>query len=406
MRFTEVGITTQREAPRAARSEEEALLVRAGYLTTDRTFTVLGELCRDRIRASARQMSLAQLLKVAQVSFVAVEEAGGRSYYGPSALGRTDVLHCPACGYGALPENVEVAPILAETTLPPPLEKVSTPDCNTIGALAAFLGIPRSSTAKAIMLTSLRGTGFILVLVRGDRQLSKSKLDRLLGPTRPATELEIAEAGLVPGYASPIGLRYGRVVVDRWVAATPDLVSGANEVGAHYLHVNCGRDFTAEVVADISAGVAGDPCPNCAMPLASARMLRFGTEDSPACEDVLFAAAQNHRDTAGLILPPSLAPFDVHLILLAGRDPHAAHAALALHADLRASGTAVLLDDRPVSAGVKFKDADLIGLPVRVVIGGRSLQHGMVELRRRGSPDTREVKLRDAVPALNTLLSI
>ena len=220
MRFTEVGITTQREAPRAARSEEEALLVRAGYLTTDRTFTVLGELCRDLIRASARQMSLAQLLKVAQVSFVAVEEAGGRSYYGPSALGRTDVLHCPACGYGALPENVEVAPILAETTLPPPLEKVSTPDCNTIGALAAFLGIPRSSTAKAIMLTSLRGTGFILVLVRGDRQLSKSKLDRLLGPTRPATELEIAEAGLVPGYASPIGLRYGRVVVDRWVAAT------------------------------------------------------------------------------------------------------------------------------------------------------------------------------------------
>jgi prolyl-tRNA synthetase len=194
--------------------------------------------------------------------------------------------------------------------------------------------------------------------------------------------------------------------VDNWVAATPDLVSGANEVGAHFLHVNCGRDFTADVVEDISAAAAGDPCPKCARPLAGTRMLPFGTEEAPSCENVLFAAARKHRDTAGLILPPSLAPFDAHLILLTDRDRHAADAATALHADMQASGTSVLLDDRPVSAGVKFKDADLIGLPFRVVIGGRSLQHGMVELRRRGSPDTREVKLRDAVPTLKTLLSI
>ncbi len=321
------------------------------------------------------------------------------------AVGGEDALACPQCGYRAPQPWAQRAKPCPPEAPPQPAEMVATPEASTIRALAEFLGIPESQTAKAVFLhTDEPAPRLVFAVVRGDMQVSLPKLARRLGVPglHPAPEAAIRAVGAVPGYASPVGVQGALVVVDDVIPCSPNLVAGANREGYHLTGVNYGRDFQANMVADIVAAQAGDPCPQCGAALeaetawpvlvsqpmtAAATYLTMQGKTAPvgvAAVQADLAAAlaslaeHTHRED-GLAWPPALAPYDVHLIALKG----GADVAERLYADLQAAGLRVLYDDRKASPGVKFTDADLMGLPWRVTVGKRSLQQGGVEIKPR-----------------------
>jgi prolyl-tRNA synthetase len=242
---------------------------------------------------------------------------------------------------------------------------------------------------------------------------------------RPATDEEIRAVGATPGYASPIGLvgAHSRapvqIVVDDAVPASPNLVAGANEEGYHLLNTNITRDYAPTLVADIAAAGDGDTCINCGNALYVARgvevgnIFKLGTRYSAAISAtyrdtdgtekpivmgsygigsgrLLACVAEEHHDERGLILPITVAPYHVHLVSLAGNDAATNEAAERVYAALLAANIEVLYDDRAESPGVKFADADLVGLPIRLTVSGKSLKAGGIEMKRR---DQKEIAI-------------
>lgn len=342
--------------------------------------------------------------------------------------GEDTLLICDACGHTANRQVARFVKKPAPAEPPQELQPVATPGATTIAALAEMLDIPTSKTAKAVfMMATISGREgpserFIFAVVRGDMQINETKLANAVGAQelRPATEAEILATGAAPGYASPVGLEGILVVVDDAVPTSPNLVAGANKEGFHLLNVNYGRDFTGEIVADITAAQEGDGCPRCGSALRSVRgvevgnIFKLGTHFSQALNSVyldqdgetrpivmgsygigsgrlLACIAEEHHDEAGLTWPISVAPYPVSLISLSGAE---AEADTALKA-LANAGIEVLYDDRQVSAGVKFNDSDLIGLPVRVTVSQRSLRQGGVEIKRRQASEGRIVPLEE-----------
>lgn len=343
-------------------------------------------------------------------------------------IGEDTLLLCDGCGYQANRQVALFAKPAAKAEAPLPLKKVATPNCKTIDELAAFLGVAHARTAKAVFLM---GTfrepepeeRFLFVVVRGDMDVNETKLANATGASgfRPATEDEIRAVGAAPGYASPVGLTGVTVIVDEAVVTSPNLVAGANEDGYHLLNVNYGREFSAELIADITAAGGGDACARCGKPLRTVRAVetgnifwlathysdlmgatytaKDGTEQPVQMGSygigigrLLACIAEAHNDKFGLTWPVTVAPFDVHLVQMRGGEETAER----LYADLRAAGIDVLFDDRDDSPGVKFNDADLIGVPLRITVGKRSLKQGGVELKRRTEKERRIVPL-DAV---------
>ncbi len=343
--------------------------------------------------------------------------------------GNLGLLRCPACGYAAGEQIARRSKPVPAGEPALPLEKVPTPDCKTIDALARFLDIPTEKTAKAVFLmaTMPEGERFVFAILRGDMELSEARLAGALRAKslRPASEAEIRAVGAEPGYASPVGIRDALVVVDDLVPRCPNLVAGANQAGFHLRNVNCGRDFTPTLVHDLALARNGDPCPDCSQPLepargaALARVETFDTTDTAAFtgEDgqelplvilrhsldlgrVLAAVAEMYGDQRGLAWPPVAAPYDVHLLFLPGKSLDTRQAADGIYASLLAAGLRVLYDDRDERAGVKFNDADLIGVPVRVTAGERALQAGSVELKLRRAAEAELVPLADLAARL------
>lgn len=342
--------------------------------------------------------------------------------------GDVSFARCSACSYAAELSSVRLArPDLEAAGAPLPTEDVETPHCKTIADLATYLGIPAARTAKALFLSTYgaaQGERFVIAVVRGDTALDEDKLRAVLGldTIAAATEAEIRGAGAEPGYGSPLGLTGVTVVVDTLVAETPNLVAGANRPGYHTVNVNCGRDFQPSLVADIATAQDGSPCPNCGSPLhlergvALAELRELGSEPARAAgaayldeagqnrpltltycrlhvDRLLAAIAESHHDKSGLVWPAVVAPFDVHLVTLGKANAAVNAAAAHLVADLAAGGVSVLFDDRDERAGVKFNDADLIGIPLRVVVGDRGLQSGTVEVKHRSAAEAQQVKL-------------
>jgi prolyl-tRNA synthetase len=347
-------------------------------------------------------------------------------------VGEDTLVLCDACGYAANRQVATFARPRPEGQVPLPLERVATPGAATIEALAGFLGVPASQTAKAMFMAAEReqpdgsvSVRPIVAIVRGDGELNETKLANAVeAPAlRPMTPDEIAGIGAVPGYGSPIGTTGATVVVDELAAATPNLVAGANEEGYHVRNTNVGRDYAADVVADIAAARDGDPCANCAAPLRTTRgvevgnIFKLGTRYSAAAGAtflgadgqprpivmgsygigvgrLLACAAEEHHDSRGLRLPASIAPAHVQLCALTGGGTAGAQAgqtAGELYRQLTAQGTEVLYDDRGERPGVQFADADLIGLPVRVTVSERSLAAGGAEVKRRDQDELRIV---------------
>ncbi len=376
MRYQDLSIQTLREAPNNARTPGFAFLVRAGYITREKELTPLGQYALDRLRELAKDTSF-------RLSSLVPSLSSGDETFFPLPTGDIQLTHCPACGYTARQEWA----VCAKAALPPeeplPLEKISTPECHTIQALATFLGIPEAKTAKALMYTRPSDGKFVFVVVRGDMQLSEAKLKGQVGEVRAATAEEIAACGAAPGYASPIGLQNALIVVDDLIPRSTNLVAGANEAGYHLRNVNYGRDYQAEIVADLTQTQEGSACAQCGNPLIAQSALLLATRQTFDLTNALLALAETHHDDKGLCLPSLAAPFAVYLMHVPGKSMDTKPAAEELYVNLQEAGISVLFDDRNERAGVKFNDADLIGCPVRVTVGERGLQNGTVEIKAR-----------------------
>ena len=352
-------------------------------------------------------------------------EAHEFMYLNPA--GEDTLLLCDGCGYRA---NRQVARFQRQEAQPEtaqPLEAIPTPNCTTIAELADFLQIPESRTAKAVFFigTIAAGERFVFAVIRGDHDLNETKLANAVGATelRPATEDEIRAIGAEPGYGSPIGVKDNvLVVVDEAVAGAPNLVSGANREGYHCRNVNAGRDYQPDLVTDLVAVASGMPCLRCGAPLRSARGIEVGNifklgtkysvsmgatvQDEAGNERPMITASygigvgrllacviEAHHDDHGIVWPLSIAPFQAHVVLLRGKaDTGEQAVAEELYTALQNAGIETLLDDRDERPGVKFNDADLIGIPLRITVGPRGLANGVVEVKRRNSDQRQEVE--------------
>ena len=342
-----------------------------------------------------------------------------------SPIGEDAILLCDACGYRANRQVAGFGKPLPEDEEQLPLEKIPTPDTDTIGALAGYLEIPESRTAKAVFMVATIGgvERFVFAVVRGDMELNETKLATAVGASelRPALREEIRAVGAEPGYGSPLGVKGALVVVDDAIVASPNLVAGANEEGFHFMHVNHGRDFEADVVADLASAEHGSPCPECGGAMRAERgvevgnIFKLGTRYSEALGAsfldgdgerkpvvmgsygigvgrLLACIAEEHRDEDGLVWPVSVAPYHVHLVAA-----EAGEKADGIYEELGSTGVEVLYDDRRESLGAKFKDADLIGLPLRLTLTPRSLQRGGVEIKARDDAESNIVPVEDVV---------
>jgi|YNPNPStandDraft_1061719.scaffolds.fasta_scaffold16435_3 prolyl-tRNA synthetase len=331
--------------------------------------------------------------------------------------GEDTLILCPQCHYAANAERAELAKGEGVRGAPQPLEKVPTPGTTTIEDVARLLGVETRQTLKAVFYSTPKGE-VIFALIRGDLDVNVTKLSNRLGGVElhPSTEEELKAAGLVAGYASPVGLQGIRVIGDDSLTSGNNFVAGANEPGYHLKNVNYPRDFQVEQLADIALARAGDRCPRCSTSLVSARgieaghVFKLGTKYSQAvgatfldrdgvakplvmgCYGIgtgrlLSCIIEQHHDDKGIIWPVTVAPAQVHIVSLGTNNPAVVAAAEELYRRLLAGGYEVLYDDREESAGVKFNDADLIGLPVRLTVSKRTVESHSVELKPRWSDE-------------------
>jgi prolyl-tRNA synthetase len=378
----------------------------------------------------------------------AIGGKGSQEFVFLTDVGEDTIVVCDNCDYAANSEKAEFVRLPAESEEQLPIEEVATPEIITIEALAEFLDVPPVRTAKAVFymareLGQSEGRGEpVFVVIRGDLQVNEVKVSNALGGRKlePMTDAEVAAAGIVAGYASPIGVAGNvRVIADNSAADSLNLVAGANRVGFHLRNVNFGRDWQAEVVTDIALADAGHRCVRCAddgggtlrteRAIEMGHIFRLGTTYSEPLEAVVLdsegerrtptmgcyglgidriaaAAVEVGHDDDGIIWPAGIAPYDVHLVGLAlDRNAEVAADADALYEQLTAAGLAVLFDDREESPGVKFNDADLIGVPIRVTVSARNHREGVIEMQRRGADEAEQVARDSAAERLSALHS-
>ena len=390
------------------------------YVAYDRIFTRLGL----RFRA-------------VQADPGAIGGTGSQEFHVLADSGEDAIAYSDGSDYAA---NVEMAEALAPAApRPAPSQaatRVHTPGVRTIAELAAFLAVPVERTVKAFVVEAGDGAP-VLLMVRGDHEVNLVKVGKIAGlasPARMATPAAIRAAiGADPGSLGPVGFA-GRVIADRTVAAMSDFVTGANETDWHLTGANFGRDCTEPEVADLRNVVAGDPSPDGRGTLGIARGIEVGHIFKLGCKyseamgasvldeqgksivmrmgcygigvtRVVAAAIEQNNDERGIIWPEPIAPFQVVLVPLNwAKSARVREAAEALYRDLAAAGIEVLLDDRDARPGVKFADAELFGIPHRVVIAERGLDAGKLEYRHRRAADNEELPLEGAVDALRARL--
>ncbi len=352
----------------------------------------------------------------------------------PTDTGEDTVITCASCGYAANAEKA--AGVYPDQPVPDPLplEEVSTPGMKTIAALCEFLGVEKAQTLKAVFYAA--DGEVVFVTIRGDLEVNEVKLKNALhcNELRLAEDEEVAAAGIVAGSASAIGICNIRRIADESITNGGNFVVGANKEDTHYRNANYPRDFGADLVTDIALTEPGHLCSLCGAALQFTRgvevghIFKLGTFFSESLgayyldsdggqqpitmgcygigvSRILAASIEQNHDDRGIVFPPPIAPYDVHLVGLNMSDEAVAEAATALYERLWAAGIEVLFDDRTdAAAGVKFNDADLIGLPVRLVVSPRNLRQSMVEMRGRTSEDAEMVPLGEAVSAVRALL--
>ena len=349
--------------------------------------------------------------------------------------GEDSLILCPNCGYAA---NAEAATLAKGKEVAPSdafPERVYTPGAKTIEGVARLLGVETRDTLKAVFYSAPEGS-IILALIRGDLEVNEAKLANVLGGTRlePASEEALNTGGIVAGYASPVGVSCVRVIADDSIHTASAFVAGANEPDYHLRNVAYPRDFRVDIIADIALARDGDPCSSCGFPLTAARgievghVFKLGTKYSQALgaayldQDgtgtplvmgsyglglgrLLACVIEQHHDDKGIVWPVDVAPFQVHLVSLGDPASDVGASAEALYGRLRSGGYEVLYDDRDERAGIKFNDADLIGIPVRLTVSRRTLEERGVEIKARWEAARRLVADDELESAIDQTLS-
>ncbi len=348
-------------------------------------------------------------------------------------VGEDEVIYCDSCGYVANVERASFAKAkLAEEKLLP-LEEVATPGAKTIEEVANFLRVPKSRTLKAVFYSADGELAF--VTIRGDLDVNEVKLKNALkwSELRLANDEEVKAAGLVAGSASAIGLKRVKVVADESITLGNNFVVGANKDGYHLKNANYPRDFKVDVVTDIALAKTGYKCANCGGELKSKRgieighVFKLGTVFSErqgvfyldrdgvqkplvmGCYGIgvgrlLAAVIEQNHDEKGIIWPVQIAPYQVHLCALGMDEAAVAEAAEKLYAELSQKGYDVLFDDRNESPGVKFNDADLLGMPVRLTVSRRTLKASSVEVKPRKAKDVELMLLSEVAEKLKVVM--
>ena len=366
----------------------------------------------------------------------AIGGSGSHEFMVLAESGEAEIVYCSACDYAADVEKAELHTITAPEEAELPMEKVVTPDCKTIADVCAYLQAPVDHSMKAVAFQSEKG--LILCFVRGDHEVNEIKVINTVG----VNEVEMAEpellakAGTVGGYMGLVGLDPKKViiVVDQSVMQMHNICCGANEEGYHYINVNPGRDFTPTYVADIRLMAEGDPCPHCGAPVKKARGIEVGqvfklfTKYSQAmhatyldengkeqpmvmgCYGIgvgrtMAAAVEQNNDKDGMIWPAAIAPYHVLVVPVNVKDEASNAKAEEIYQTLQKAGLEVVIDDRKERPGVKFKDADLIGYPLRVVVGPKTLTTGELEVKVRRTGEVKMLPLdSDYASALKEML--
>ncbi len=331
--------------------------------------------------------------------------------------GEDEIVYCSKCNYAANIEKARSVKPKLEMKTPLPIEEISTPNIKTIEEVANFVGVPASQTLKAVFYSA--DDELIFVVIRGDIDVNETKLKNLIKCTelRLATEAETKAAGLVAGSASPVGIQEIKVIADDSINLGSNFIAGANKPDTHLKNVNYPRDFKTDLMADIAIARAGDDCPKCNGKLQSSHGIEVGHvfklgifysekmgatfldqngESHPIIMGtygiglgrLLAAAVEQNHDDKGIIWPASIAPYHVYLCPLRLENPDIAETAEKLYQDLTDKNIEVLFDDRNDSPGIKFNDADLLGIPLRLTISPRTLESQSVEVKWRQEKQT------------------
>lgn len=354
----------------------------------------------------------------------AIGGSGSHEFMVIADSGEAEIVFCTSCDYAANVEKAELFPLEAEEEAMLTKEEVVTPDCKTIADVCAYLKLPVDHSVKAVAYNSEKG--LILCFVRGDHEVNEIKVINTCGviDLEMATEEQLAAAGTVGGYMGPVGIDNKKVivVVDATVMKMHNVCCGANKEGYHFINVNPGRDFTPTYVADIRLIQEGDPCPHCGGEVSKARGIEVGqvfklfTKYSSAlkatyldengkeqpmvmgCYGVgvsrtMAAAIEQNYDDNGIIWPIEIAPYHVLVVPVNTKDEASAAKAEEIYMQLKKVGLETVIDDRKERPGVKFKDADLIGYPLRVVVGPKTLTEGKLEVKIRKTGEIRYLPL-------------
>lgn len=352
-----------------------------------------------------------------------------------SEVGESEIAYCEHCHMAATTERAEVTDAAPQDDIEMlPLEKKLTPGTKTIEDVANFLGLDKKQTIKALLFVKYddegNKDGYVAAFVRGDRELNEIKLVNALGIPEHAIEFadesEMSQAtGCVGGFTGPMGLHDCTIVVDSELPGLKNMCAGACEEDHHYINMNYGRDYEGDIIADIKTLLEGDPCPVCGAPVKHARgievgqVFKLGTKYSEAmgayykdenqeekpivmgCYGIgvsrtMAAIVEQHHDENGIIWPMSVAPYHVIISLVKPGDETQAKVAEDIYKQLCTAGVEVMLDDRDERPGVKFKDADLLGIPVRITVG-RGAADGVVEYKLRRDVEKEELPVAEAI---------
>lgn len=351
-----------------------------------------------------------------------------------SEVGESEIAYCEACDMAATVERAACVDAAASSEAELPMEEVHTPGTKTIEEVAEFLGLSQDQTMKALLFVTFddegKENGYVAAFVRGDRELNMTKLVNALDIPEHSIEFADEEkmgavTGCVGGFTGPVGLRDCKIVVDSELPGLKNLCAGACKVDHHLKNVNYGRDYKGDIVTDIKVLKEGDACPVCGTPVKHARgievgqVFKLGTKYSQSMGAVykdekqkdqlivmgcygigvtrtLAAIVEQHHDENGIIWPMAIAPYHAIITVMKPDDETQAQVAEQIYKELGDAGVEVLLDDRKERPGVKFKDADLLGIPVRITVG-RGAGDGLVEYKLRRDAEKIEISIEDGI---------